>query len=103
MLFAIGFVNDETKATYSWLFNHFKSLNGMPDQDLAIGAALQETESWKDIPHRLCSWHIGRNLRRYFKFLKAEHEEVKEKIFKLPYQIDKAIFDQREKEIPSLI
>ena len=75
----------------------------MTDQDLAIGAALQETESWKDISHRLCSWHIGRNLRGYFKFLKTEHEQVKEKIFKLPYQIDKAIFDQHEKEISKFL
>ena len=108
VLFAIGFVNDESKATYSWLFNRFKTLNGMPslvmtDQDLAIGAALQETESWQDIPHRLCSWHIGRNLRKYFKFIKADHDEIKEKIFKLPYQNDKTTFELHEKEISKFL
>jgi len=71
VLFAIGLVNDETKSTYSWLFNNFKNINGMPtmviaDQDQSIRSALQENDGWKDIPHRLCAWHIGRNLRRYF-------------------------------------
>jgi len=71
----------------------------LTDQEISIGAALQETQGWKDIPHRLCSWHIGRNLRKYFKFIKSEHQVIKEKIFKLPYLITKNDFDEDEKEI----
>jgi len=71
----------------------------LTDQEISIGAALQETQGWKDIPHRLCSWHIGRNLRKYFKFIKSEHQVIKEKIFKLPYLITKNDFDEDEKAI----
>jgi len=67
------------------------------DQDHAISGALQETQGWKDIPHRLCSWHIGRNLRRYFKFIKSEHQDIKEKIFSLPTSKHKETFDENEK------
>lgn len=75
----------------------------MTDQDPSIESALKETDCWENVPHRLYSWHISRNLRKYFRFIKSEYDDLKEKIFTLPYIQDKIIFEQNEKEIKKFL
>ena len=74
VLFGFAFINNEQTTTYSWVLNEFNSIVKdkpvliMSDQDLALGAAIKQV--YPGIKHRLCAWHIVRNLRRKFGFLK---------------------------------
>ena len=104
ILFGIGLINDENTETYSWLLEEFCQLNNnkkpeivISDSEHAIVSAIEGV--LKDVPHRLCAWHIVKNLRRNFNFIKSENEELKNKIFKLPFLRDKTIFDQYTTDI----
>jgi len=103
VLFGLALVNDETKETYKWLLGEFCEMHTKQpgliysDQDLAITSAIEET--LPNTPHRLCSWHIVRNLRRNFNFIKTDQEDLKEKIFKLPFLDKQAEFDNYVQDI----
>ncbi|XP_021979677.1 protein FAR1-RELATED SEQUENCE 5-like [Helianthus annuus] len=55
-------IGNETAETYSWLLNAFRQAFGreppviVTDQDPAMRKAIQDT--WPEIRHRLCMWHI---------------------------------------------
>jgi len=103
IIFALGLVNDETSQTYQWLLRNFAELTQITprfvisDGDLALGSAIEK--EYVNVPHRLCQWHISRNLHRNFNFLKIEHQDIKEKIFSLPRLDDRETFSDYEKQI----
>lgn len=99
ILFAIGLINNETAETYSWIMDQFCQIHNNRKPDLMISdseaAIISAIENrLQGTPHRLCSWHIVRNLRRYFGFIKSDNEEIKNKIFKLPFLKDRKVFDE---------
>jgi len=103
VLFGFAFINNEQTTTYSWVLNEFNSIVKdkpvliMSDQDLALGAGIKQV--YPGIEHRLCAWNIVRNLRRKFGFLKEEFEDLKKKIFSLPYLYSKKQFQNNVDEI----
>ena len=102
VLFALALVNDEKKETFSWIFNCFLKENRKPrliitDGDKALCSVI--SSEFKDINHRICCWHMCRNLRKNFNFLKAEDQEIKDKIFSLPLLPDGIKFELAVNEI----
>jgi len=103
ILFGLAFVNSEEQATYNWVLSQFDSIVQekpqliMSDQDKSLCAAIKNTYS--GLEHRVCSWHVARNLRRKFGFLSQEYEELKKKICSLPYLYSRKQFDKDTEEI----
>ena len=74
VLFCMAFINEETYETYQWLMKNFIELTGkepklvVTDGDLAICKTMN---NYKDkFPHFICQWHLERNIRRHFSYLK---------------------------------
>lgn len=65
--------NNEQQSTYSWILLNFKEVLGKEprviysDGDLSLGSAIGQI--FPDVEHRLCSWHLARNLSRKFSYL----------------------------------
>lgn len=103
VLFAMSLVNDEKKETYTWLLKKLSEWTlkrpsiFLTDDDPSLGSALQDV--FPNIPHRLCGWHLARNLRNHFKFIKAENQELKQKIVRLPFIKVRTTFDNDVQEI----
>ena len=97
-------INDEKSETYSWILRPFFQTNKKPtlivsDGDKALVSAIGIEA--KDIHHRLCSWHLSKNLRQHFNYLKADIclQEFKESLFVLSYLTDKTKFNNSVKNI----
>ncbi|KAL6567684.1 hypothetical protein OROGR_001352 [Orobanche gracilis] len=63
ILFGCALLQDETEASFTWLFETWleamggkKPISILTDQDLAMGAALAKV--FPETRHRLCLWHI---------------------------------------------
>ena len=103
VVFGFGLINNESKETYQWVLSSFFKLVQdkcsiiISDGDHALCAAIKD--ELNGIPHRLCAWHLARNLRRKFGFLKSEFQSIKDKIFSLPYEKHKDKFDKNVDEI----
>ena len=98
ILFGIGLIDDESAKTYEWLIEEFNSIMNrkypfiiISDQDLSLCSAIKE--KYKDIPHRYCIWHIARNLRKQFRFINSDYDDIKQMIFQLPYLYSKEKFN----------
>ena len=70
IVFACAFLSDETTVSFEWAFRSFlESMNGkqpmtfMTDQDHAIMKATRTV--FPDSQHRLCLWHICKNVLSY--------------------------------------
>jgi len=100
ILFGLVLVNDETLNTYTWVLRTFFQLNQkkpnliVSDSDVSLCSAIAAEA--KSSQHRLCSWHVARNLRKNFRFLKNDDPqdlEIKEMIFSLPYERVSEVFE----------
>jgi hypothetical protein len=96
IIYALALVNGEKLGTYSWILRSFFKDNQKPrlvisDSDKSICAAI--ALGAKDAKHRLCCWHLSRNLRRNFNYIKGESQDLKDKICNLPYYTEKSEFD----------
>jgi len=107
IVFAFALINNESKETYQWVLNSFFKHVGdkctlvVSDSDNALCSAIKE--ELKGVPHRLCCWHIARNLKRNFGFLKNELQSIKDKIFSLPYEKKREKFDKKVNEIKEFL
>lgn len=91
-------IDDESAKTYEWLIEEFNSIMNrkypfiiISDQDLSLCSAIKE--KYKDIPHRYCIWHVARNLRKQFRFINSDYDDIKQMIFQLPYLYSKEKFN----------
>ena len=63
-----GFLRDEKKESFVWLFETFKKAMGGPptciitDQDIAMVATIEDM--FPTTTHRNCRWHIMENVRK---------------------------------------
>jgi zinc finger SWIM domain-containing protein 3 len=94
-MFACAFVSDETEDTYAWLLRTFltamcqKKPKGLiTDGDAAMILAIQNV--LPDVWHRLCTWHIEKNMKRHL-----GHKSLKEFRPFLYYATSEAIFEER--------
>ena len=99
IVFGIAFVNDETLQTYNWVLKQFfeshneKFPNVMVSgQDLSICSAVDKYQN--HFSHFICQWHLIRNLKRNFAFLKPLDEELYDRVLKLPYLANIETFDE---------
>lgn len=92
LVFGMAFVNDETLETYEWIFKAFLSAHKKPpnlivsDGDPAICSTIASL--CKDHPetnHFICQWHLKRNLKRHFSFLKRQNRKEYETLMSLPH------------------
>ncbi len=80
VIFGCGFLINEEKETFGWLFDQFlESMGGvqpstfMTDQDATIMFATE-----RHLPgskHRLCLWHISQNARKHLGWLMNSNKE----------------------------
>lgn len=77
VVFGFALIADEKEDTYRWVFEKFlESMNQkqpsaiLTDQDEAIRNAVQLL--MPDCKHRLCAWHIGRNIGQNVKDSEAQ-------------------------------
>jgi len=103
IFFGLAFINEETSEAYSWILDQFCQIHNnikpgliFSDSEAAILSAIEDRLT--DIPHRLCAWHIMRNLRKNFNFIKSD-EEIKKKNFRLPFLKDRNTFGESVAEI----
>lgn len=107
VMFGLCLINDETSLTYRWILRNFLELTQIKpkliisDNDLALSSAI--AEEYNDVPHRLCSWHLARSLRRNFGFIKSQYQDIKERIFQLPYLWDQETFDKYIEDITKFL
>ena len=103
ILFGIALINDETGSTYSWVLTQFKDIMKkdplliISDSDPSLIEAINKVYPF--VSHRLCSWHILRNLHKKFNFLPEENQEIKKRIFSLPFLRSQEQFEDYEKSI----
>jgi len=65
---------------------------------LALCAAINN--EYPSVEHRLCSWHVARNLHVHFRYLQsADQEELKSKIVNLPFVENLGVFEENIQEI----
>ena len=89
ILFALAIINDEKAETYVYLLEKFKEITPknpilvVSDQDAALTSAIETV--FNNVPHRFCNWHVARSLRRQFGFINNQYEELKTRVFGLPY------------------
>jgi hypothetical protein len=92
--FAGSLVDSETTESFVWLFNSFLQLVSdnspgviLTDDDKAIGSAIDQTFGKYDTTHRLCHWHLLRNVMKnllhelgpsWSSFLEGFHECLRE-------------------------
>jgi zinc finger SWIM domain-containing protein 3 len=94
-VFACALVSDETEDTYAWLLRTFltamcqKKPKGLiTDGDAAMILAIQNV--LPDVWHRLCTWHIEKNMKRHL-----GHKSLKEFRPFLYNATSEAIFEER--------
>jgi len=98
VIFGIALINNELESTYGWILSEFKRIMRtfprlvVSDMDKSLTSAIRN--EFPEVPHRLCAWHVGRNLRKQFRFLSSEEEELKKKIFALPWVYSRKKLDQ---------
>ena len=70
VVFGIGLVNSEDAETYFWIISKLINLRTpglvITDSDPSLISCIKKMEL-KDTIHRLCGWHISRNIARKFK------------------------------------
>ncbi|XP_021728776.1 protein FAR1-RELATED SEQUENCE 5-like [Chenopodium quinoa] len=68
IILGAALVSNENSETFEWVFNQWLQCMGKPpkgiitDQCKAIGKAVKKV--FRDVPHRLCIWHILQNAHR---------------------------------------
>lgn len=107
VIFAIALINDETKETYQWIWRQFLELTQIKpklvisDNENSIVSSIESELDGSF--HRLCAWHMSKNFRKNFNFIPSENQELKEKIFNLPYETNSRIFDQNVSQITKFL
>lgn len=71
------------------------------DMDLALTSAIKT--KFPNTNHRLCAWHLSRNLRRNFGYINQDREDIKIKILALPYYYSKTSFQTAVTEIENFL
>jgi len=103
VLFGLAFINNEQTSTYARILSQLKEITHRnptviySDGDNALGSAISQI--FTNVEHRLCSWHVARNLSRKFGFLGQDNEDLKKKIVNLPFLYSEIRFDEDVKEI----
>jgi len=100
LLFGLALINDEKFETMKWVLESFLSCHQqknptliVSDGDLALCKAIQIV--FEDSKHLLCQWHIARNLRRNFSYLKKKNQKEYDIALSLPYCLDVAAFEEK--------
>ena len=98
ILFGLAFINNETHETYKWIVRNFIELHEgkepklmVTDGDLAICKTMNEYSP--KFPHFLCQWHLERNIRRNFNYLKKKDVSKFDMLVNLAYITEKTKFD----------
>ncbi|XP_061347848.1 protein FAR1-RELATED SEQUENCE 5-like [Gastrolobium bilobum] len=80
ILFAAALLEDETEATFTWLFEQFQAcmFDKSPpaiitDQDKAIGKAIAKI--FPTARHRFCAWHMKKHVMEHTQALRAQFKE----------------------------
>ncbi|KAJ3686495.1 hypothetical protein LUZ61_015659 [Rhynchospora tenuis] len=98
IMFACGIVSCENDETYRWLLEAFLEAmyqvhpeSVITDGDLAMGKAIKSI--LKGTKHRLCSWHMERNAKKYI-----HDESTIQKFHKLVYTCNSGEFEAKWKD-----
>ncbi|KAJ3678921.1 hypothetical protein LUZ61_020876 [Rhynchospora tenuis] len=98
VIFACGIVSGENDETYRWLLEAFleatfqkRPESVITDGDLAMGKAIKSL--LKGTTHRLCSWHMERNAKKYI-----HDETVRAKFHELVYVCSVEEFEEKWKD-----
>jgi hypothetical protein len=104
ILFALALINEETSITYQWVLTEFLNIMNskkpkliISDMDTGLNSAI--SIELADSTHRLCSWHVARNLGRNLGFLEQSQVQIKTKIRRLPFISYKEKFDSDLKDV----
>nr|XP_020155217.2 protein FAR1-RELATED SEQUENCE 5-like [Aegilops tauschii subsp. strangulata] len=96
-VFGCAIIADETEGTYVWLLQTFMKANCqvkpksiITDSDAAMIRAIRTVLS--DVFHRLCSWHIEKNMQRHLHYKSLD--EFRSLLY---YATSQANFEQRWK------
>ncbi|XP_061366892.1 protein FAR1-RELATED SEQUENCE 5-like [Gastrolobium bilobum] len=80
ILFAAALLEDETEATFMWLFEQFQTcmFDKSPvviitDQDKAMGKAIAKI--FPGARHRFCAWHIKKHVMEHSQALRAQFKD----------------------------
>ncbi|XP_061359485.1 protein FAR1-RELATED SEQUENCE 5-like [Gastrolobium bilobum] len=80
ILFAAALLEDETEATYTWLFEQFRAcmfekspVAIITDQDKAMGKAIAKI--FPGARHRFCAWHMKKHIMEHTQALRAQFKE----------------------------
>ncbi|XP_061373973.1 protein FAR1-RELATED SEQUENCE 5-like [Gastrolobium bilobum] len=79
-LFAAALLEDETEATFTWLFEQFRicmfdksPVAIITDQDKAMGKAIAKI--FPGARHRFCAWHIKKHVMEHSQALRAQFKD----------------------------
>ncbi|XP_061342039.1 protein FAR1-RELATED SEQUENCE 5-like [Gastrolobium bilobum] len=80
ILFAAALLEDETEATFTWLFEQFlecmfdkSPIAIITDQDKAIGKAIAKI--FPKARHRFCAWHMKKHVMEHTQALRSQFKE----------------------------
>ncbi|XP_061364828.1 protein FAR1-RELATED SEQUENCE 5-like [Gastrolobium bilobum] len=80
ILFAAALLEDETEATFTWLFEQFwtcmfdkSPIAIMTDQDKAMGKAIANI--FPNARHCFCAWHIKKHVMKHSQALRVQFKE----------------------------
>ncbi|XP_061340012.1 protein FAR1-RELATED SEQUENCE 5-like [Gastrolobium bilobum] len=80
ILFAAALLEDETEATFTWLFEQFRTcmfdkshVAIITDQDKAMGKAIAKI--FPGARHRFCAWHIKKHVMEHSQALCAQFKD----------------------------
>ncbi|XP_061359450.1 protein FAR1-RELATED SEQUENCE 5-like [Gastrolobium bilobum] len=80
ILFAAALLEDETEATFTWLFEQFRicmfeksPVAIITDQDKAMGKAIAKI--FPRARHRFCAWHIKKHILEHSQALRAQFKD----------------------------
>jgi len=104
ILFGLALINNEKGDTYNWVLQQFLEIMNLKkpkpivsDMDTSLTRAIKEV--FGGIPHRLCAWHVSRNLRKQFGYLSQDDDEIKLQILSLLYVYSSTEFDKKVQNI----
>lgn len=100
VLFALALLNNETDDSYDWIIQNFLSIHNnkrpqvcVTDGDLSL---CKSVKKWFNTStHYICQWHLDKNLRRHFSYLKKKNTEKYDQILALPYIKKREDFDAK--------
>ncbi|XP_061343800.1 protein FAR1-RELATED SEQUENCE 5-like [Gastrolobium bilobum] len=80
ILFAAALVEDETEATFTWLFEQFRTcmfdrspVAIITDQDKAMGKSIAKI--FPGARHRFCAWHLKKHVMEHSQSLRAQFKD----------------------------